>query len=154
MLGPTGTLHSSYLGLGQAHPHGFWPLSTRYDIDDDRLPFAEPLDARSLKSRDVDKHILPAATRSDETVALLDVEPLHRAGLFDRRVRGWSVRGRRPKIRSPSCRWSGGARIDAQHLGDVRSIVAGTNTDFEGFSLLNGCSAALGQHASMQEGLT
>src|SRR5262245_35395421 len=66
---PDGNYWSVMRLLDQAHPRGFWTLPALDDINNDGLPLAEPLDARSLKSRDVDKHIFAAAIRSDETVS-------------------------------------------------------------------------------------
>jgi hypothetical protein len=42
---------------------GLSPLPALDDIENDSLPFAEPLDARPLKNRHVNKHILSAASR-------------------------------------------------------------------------------------------
>ena len=70
--------------MNQAYPRSFRTFAALDDIYNDGLTFAEPLDARPLKSRDVDEHILSAAIRSDETVAPLGIEPFHRAGLLDR----------------------------------------------------------------------
>ena len=53
--------------LTQAKSRGFWTLPALDDIDNNGLPFVEPLDARPLKGRDVDKHVLSAAIRSNET---------------------------------------------------------------------------------------
>jgi hypothetical protein len=46
-----------------------------------------------------------------------------------------------------------GARVDAQHFGDVRAFVAGADADFEGFARLHGVDAALSQHAPMEKGV-
>jgi hypothetical protein len=70
--------------LTQPNFHGFEALSALDHIEDHGLPFEEPLDARLLKSRDVDKYVLPAAIPSDEAIALVGVEPFHGAGLLDR----------------------------------------------------------------------
>ena len=101
----------------------------------------------------MDEHVLSPAIASDEAETLLRVEPLHRAGLLDGYAGRWPVRCRRPEIRSPWCLWSSGVAIDADDLGDVRSLVSRPNADFEGFTRLHGVDAALSQHAPMEEGV-
>ena len=76
--------HSADRALNQADSRRFRTLLALDDIENDSLPFAEPLDARPLKNRHVDKHILAAAIRGDETVAPVSVESFHRAGHLDR----------------------------------------------------------------------
>ena len=49
--------------------------------------------------------------------------------------------------------WSGGTAIDAQHLGDVWPLVAGTNTHLDLLARLHSGDPTLGQHASMKEGV-
>src|SRR5215469_3237937 len=88
----------------------------------------------------MNEHVLPAAIRSDETIAPIGVEPFHRAGLLDR----WAVRCRRLRGTRPSRhQWSGGAAVDTQHLGDVWSLVTGTDPHFEGFARLNSGDAEI-----------
>jgi hypothetical protein len=43
--------------------------------------------------------------------------------------------------------------IDADDLGDVRPLVAGANTNFDGLARLYGVDAALSQHAPVEEGV-
>jgi len=81
----------------QANSRGFWTLPALDNIDNDGLAFAESGDARSIQGRDMNEHILPAAIPSDEAVALVGVEPFHRAGLLD----PWPVQCRRLGIRPP-----------------------------------------------------
>jgi hypothetical protein len=45
------------------------------------------------------------------------------------------------------------ARIDAQHLGDVRPFVARADTNFERFSRLNSANSAFSKHTSVEEGI-
>ena len=101
----------------------------------------------------MDEHVLSATIAGDEAVAPLGVEPFHRAGLLDGRARRWPVRCRRPEVRSPWRHRSSGAAIDADDLGDVWSLVAGTDPHFEGFARLHGVDPALSQHAAMKEGV-
>ena len=114
--------------LDQAHPCGFESLSALDDIDDHLLSFAERRDPGSFESRDVDKHIFAAAVPRDEAVALLWVEPLHHTGLLDTGIGKSAIRCRR---RSPWCSGSGDAAVEAQHLRYVRSLMAGTDSNFE-----------------------
>src|SRR5215831_3831843 len=83
--------------LNQANPRRFQPFSPLGDVDDNAIPFAEAGEPRSFKGRDVDKHVLAAAVPSDKAVALIGVEPFHRAGLLDR----WTVQCRRLGSRTP-----------------------------------------------------
>ena len=69
--------------LDQANPRRFQPFAALDNIDDDLLAFAEAREPRSLKSGDVDEHVLSATIAGDEAEPLLGVEPLHRAGLLD-----------------------------------------------------------------------
>jgi len=102
----------------------------------------------------VDEYVLPTTIAGDEAEALVDIEPFHGAGLFDRCAGRWPAGGRRPETRSRWCRRRRGARIDAQHLGDVRPFVAGADTNLERFSWTHGGDPALSQHASVKEGIT
>src|SRR5262249_38275738 len=89
--------------LNQASPCRLRTLPAFDYIDDDRLPFAEPVDGRPLKSRDVDKHVLPAAIRSDETVAPLGVKP--------------AARGARPKPASNNA----GKAVNAKRIPTIQT---------------------------------
>ena len=51
------------------------------------------------------------------------------------------------------CRRDSGASIEAQQLGHVRPLVAGANANFEGFSWLYATDPALGQDASVEQGV-
>src|SRR5262249_41260282 len=95
----------------------------------------------------MDKHVLAASIRSDETIAPLGAEPFHRAGLLD----GWPVRCRRLGTQPSRCHWNSGTAVGAQHPGDVWPLMAGADLHFEGFARLNSGDPALGQQASMQE---
>jgi hypothetical protein len=132
--------------LNQADSRRFRTLLALDDIENDSLPFAEPLDARSLKSRDVDEYVLPTTIAGDEAEALVDIEPFHGAGLFDRCAGRWPAGGRRPETRSRWCRRRRGARIDAQHLGDVWVFMSRPDADLDGFARLHDADATLSQH--------
>jgi len=97
----------------------------------------------------VDKHIFPAAVRSDETVPLFGVEPFHCAGLLDR----WPVRCHRLGTRPLCPHWSGGTAIDAHHLGDMRPFVSWADAHFEGFAQLHGIDSALSEDTPVEEGI-
>jgi hypothetical protein len=131
--------------LDQAHPRRFRTFSPLGDIKDHPISFAEAAEPRSFKGRDVHEHIFAAAIPSDEAVAFLDIEPLHRSGFFDQPVGSWSARCRASVMRLPWRDRSSGARTDAQHLGDMRPRVAGTNADFR---VSPGCTALIPLRAS------
>src|SRR5437588_5105872 len=142
--GPPGPL----LQLDQANPRGFRPLSALDKIDKDGLSFSEARDPGSFESRDVDEHVLAAAVPRDEAVALLWVEPLHRTGLLDTGIGKWAVRCRR---RSPWGSGSGDAAVEAQHLRYVRSLMAGTDSNFESVARLHGADAAPREQTPVEE---
>jgi hypothetical protein len=56
-----------------------------------------------------------------------------------------------PRNSIARCLRLSGARIDAQHLGDVRTCVPRPEADFDGFTRLHGVDAALSQHAPVEE---
>src|SRR5919112_467011 len=51
------------------------------ELEGDLLALAQAADARALDGADMDEHVLAAAVRLDEAVALGLVEPLHRSRL-------------------------------------------------------------------------
>ena len=101
----------------------------------------------------MDEYVLPAAIPCNEAEALRDVEPFHRAGLLDRRVGRWPVRCLGPETGSPWCCGSGDAAMDAQHLRYVRSLMAGTDSNFESIAGLYGADAAPREHTPVEEAL-
>ena len=102
----------------------------------------------------MDEYVLPTTIAGDEAEALVDIEPFHGAGLFDRCAGRWPAGGRRPETRSRWCRRRRGARIDAQHLGDVRTCVSRPDAHFEGVARLDGADAALSEDGPMEEAVT
>ena len=72
------------LQLDQANPRGFQPLAALGDSEGDTFTFIEGGEPGSFKSRDVDEYVHATTIPSDEAEALVDIEPFHGAGLFDR----------------------------------------------------------------------
>src|SRR6266852_5263625 len=73
-----------------------------YDLELDLLAFIERGQTRLLHSRNVHKHILPAALRLDESVAFGRIQPLHSPGRHQSSPRG--KRGGPPTAHSGDCR--------------------------------------------------
>jgi hypothetical protein len=70
-----------------------------YDLKLDLLAFIERGQTRPLHSRNVHKHILPAALRLDESIAFGRIKPLHSPGRHQSSPRG--KRGRPPNLHIP-----------------------------------------------------
>ena len=114
-----------FLQLDQANLHGFQPLAALGDSEDDTFTFIDGGEPGSFKSRDVDEYVLATTIPSDEAEALVDIEPFHGAGLFDRCAGRCPARCRRANTRSRWCRGRCGARIDAQNFGDGGPLCPG-----------------------------
>src|SRR5262249_14063631 len=67
-----------------------------YDLELDLLTFIERGQTRPLHSRNVHKHILPAALRLDESIAFGRIKPLHSPSRHQSSPRG--KRGRCPNL--------------------------------------------------------
>src|SRR5215813_10470523 len=138
---------SGWPDLDQPYPTGFRPLPALGETEGDAFTFIEAREPGSFKSRDVDECVLATTIPSDESEALVDIEPFHGAGLFDR-CAGRSLAGcRRPETRTRWCRRRCGARIDAQHIGDVWAFMSRPDADLDGFARLHDADATLSQHA-------
>jgi hypothetical protein len=70
-----------------------------YDLELDLLAFIERGQTRPLHSRNVHKHILPAALRLDESIAFGRIKPLHSPGRHQSSPRG--KRRRPPNLHIP-----------------------------------------------------
>src|SRR5713226_10388632 len=70
-----------------------------YDLELDLLAVIERGQTRFLHSRNVHKHILPAALRLDESIAFGRIKPLHSPGRHQSSPRG--KRGRPPNLHIP-----------------------------------------------------
>jgi hypothetical protein len=142
------------LALDQPYPSGFRPLPSLGETEGDAFTFIEGREPGWCESRNMDEYVLATAIPSDKAEAFVDVEPFHGAGLFERGTGRWPARCRLTEARSYLGHGSSSARIDGQHLGDVRPFVAGADTNFERFSWPDGGDPAMSQYASVKEGVT
>src|SRR6516165_8345123 len=118
--------------LRETNPDGFGSLTPLGDVDHYTLALVEGADPGSLEHRGVHEGILAAAFADDEAKALLRIEPLHRAHFFNGGLRRRQVRG--GISRSAGHRRRRRAAIDAEDLGDLRSLLPGRYADLERFA--------------------
>jgi hypothetical protein len=79
---------AAYLGrLARLRPTAPKWLPALGETESDAFTFIVGHEPGSFEGRDVDEHVLSAAIASNEAEALVDIEPFHGAGLFDRCAR-------------------------------------------------------------------
>ena len=104
-----------------------------------------------VREPSVDEYVLSSTIPGGEAETLVDIEPFHGAGLFDRCAGRWPAGCLRPETRSARRCRNSGARIDTQHLGDVRPFMSRTNPNFEGIPRLHGVDAPLSENCLMEK---
>src|SRR5215471_2835229 len=148
---PPSQCSSAEFCLCETDPDGLGTFTALGDVDHYALAFVERVDPGPIEHRGMHKGILAAIIADNEAKALLGVEPLHRSGLLDGRLRRNRSPARRRVGRTPGSGRRRRAAVDAQDFGDLRSFLSRRHTDLQRLPSLHRANAVPVEYAGMEE---